>query len=195
MQSRRDFVKRAAMFVGALSASGSTMFLTACANVENSLLEAFQSILSILSAAGLVPGGSLVTAAINAVISELQAYEAAPANDKTSIGQDLSLAIQLAQARLQTWFAALNLTGPLAIVIESLVSVLLSTLAGLLPTLPSPPTQNEEILRARALPHPIGYKPVPPIMITRRGLKKAYVQFREKFNSVLTAHGYKPAFN
>jgi hypothetical protein len=190
MQSRRSFIQRTATFLGALALSGTTVFLTGCSNLANDLVTAFADILSILSAAGIVPGGALVTAALNAVLSEVQAFENAPAADKTSIGQDLSLAIQLAQARLQTWFQSLNLTGTLATVIESLVSVILSNLAGLLPTLPVPPSLPAEITEAGRR-QKITYKPVPTISVTRSGLKQASLRFRMAFNDDLTSHGYQ----
>ena len=195
MQTRRGFIQRVSMLFGALAVSGGTMFMSAC-GVVNNLLTAFQTILNILSAAGLVPGGALVTTALSAVISELQAYESAPAADKDSIGMDLSLAIQLAQARLQSWFSGLNLTGPLAVVIESLVSVILSTLAGLLPTLPVPPQSRYAAISSelKAVPHPVIYRPVGTIIINKKGLRRAYEQFRTSFNAVLVAYGYQKAF-
>ena len=155
MQSRRSFIQRTSLFLGALAVSGSTMLLTACASVVNDLLTAFQTILNILSAAGLVPGGALVATALSNVIADVQAYEAAPAADKATLGEKLALVIQIAEAQLQTWFTGLGLTGTLAVIIESLVGVILSTLAGLLPTLPVPPTVPAEIVAARSLAHQI----------------------------------------
>jgi hypothetical protein len=191
MQTRRGFIQRMFMALGAVAISGSTLFLTACGNVANDLVTAFNSILNILSAAGLVPGGALVVTALEAVLSEVTAYINAPAADKTSIGQDLSLAIQLAQARLQTWFTGLGLTGTLAVVIESLVSVLLSTLAGFLPPLPVPVTLSKEIKESRDT---IVYRPVAVIHCTKSGLRAASKQFQSSFNSVLTAKGYQKVF-
>ena len=170
------------------------MLLTACASVVNDLLTAFQTILNILSAAGLVPGGALVATALSNVIADVQAYEAAPAADKATLGEKLALVIQIAEAQLQTWFTGLGLTGTLAVIIESLVGVILSTLAGLLPTLPVPPTVPAEIVAARSLAHQITFKPVTTITLTKGGLDKASKQFRSQFNSQLTANGYAKTF-
>jgi len=182
------------MLFGALAVSGSTMFLTACAAVVNDLLTAFQSILNILSAAGILPGGALVSTALSNVIADVKIYENAPAADKASAGEKLSLVIQIAQAQLQTWFSGLGLTGVLAAVVESLVSVILGTLAGLLPTLPVPPTSAPEIAAAKALSRRVVYRPVATITITRSGLDKASGQFRKSFNAALTSNGYAKAF-
>jgi hypothetical protein len=194
MQSRRSFIQRTSLFLGALAVSGSTMLLTACASVVNDLLTAFQTILNILSAAGLVPGGALVATALSNVIADVQAYEAAPAADKATLGEKLALVIQIAEAQLQTWFTGLGLTGTLAVIIESLVGVILSTLAGLLPTLPVPPTVPAEIVAARSLAHQITFKPVATITLTKGGLDKASKQFRSQFNGQLTANGYAKTF-
>ena len=194
MQTRRGFIQKVSMLFGALAVSGSTMFLTACAAVVNDLLTAFQSILNILSAAGILPGGALVSTALSNVIADVKIYENAPAADKASAGEKLSLVIQIAQAQLQTWFGGLGLTGVLAAVVESLVSVILGTLAGLLPTLPVPPTSAPEIAAAKALSRRVVYKPVATITITRSGLDKASGQFRKSFNAALTSNGYAKAF-
>lgn len=194
MQTRRGFIQKVSMLFGALAVSGSTMFLTACAAVVNDLLTAFQSILNILSAAGILPGGALVSTALSNVIADVKIYENAPAADKASAGEKLSLVIQIAQAQLQTWFSGLGLTGVLAAVVESLVSVILGTLAGLLPTLPVPPTSAPEIAAAKALSRRVVYKPVATITITRSGLDKASGQFRKSFNAALTSNGYAKAF-
>jgi len=194
MQTRRGFIQKVSMLFGALAVSGSTVFLTACAAVVNDLLTAFQSILNILSAAGILPGGALVSTALSNVIADVKIYENAPAADKASAGAKLSLVIQIAQAQLQTWFGGLGLTGVLAAVVESLVSVILGTLAGLLPTLPVPPTSAPEIAAAKALSRRVVYKPVATITITRSGLDKASGQFRKSFNAALTSNGYAKAF-
>src|SRR5208282_3307557 len=194
MQTRRGFIQKVSMLFGALAVSGSTMFLTACAAVVNDLLTAFQSILNILSAAGILPGGALVSTALSNVIADVKIYENAPAADKASAGAKLSLVIQIAQAQLQTWFSGLGLTGVLAAVVESLVSVILGTLAGLLPTLPVPPTSAPEIAAAKALSRRVVYRPVATITITRSGLDKASGQFRKSFNAALTSNGYAKAF-
>jgi hypothetical protein len=194
METRRGFVQRAAMFLGALTISGSTMILTGCADVANDLVTAFQAILVILSAAGIVPGGAVVVAALNAVLSAVQEYLNAPAADKATVGMKLALIIADAQADLQTWFTNLNLTGTLAVVIESLVSVVLSTLAGFLPPLPVPPTESVKVRAAKLLRNQIVYKPAPTIICSRSGLKSASNLFRNAFNAAETTNGYSKTF-
>lgn len=194
MQSRRSFIGRSLSFLGVLAVSGGTMFLTACGEVAQDLLTAFTSILNILSAAGIVPGGALVVTALDDVIAAITAYLNAPAADKTTLGMKLALIIADAQAELQTWFSGLHLTGPIALVVESLVSVLLATLAGFLPTLPQPPQESAKVRAAKALPRQIVYKPVATIHCTKSGLSSASKAFRSNFNQALTSQGYAKTF-
>ena len=195
MHNRRAFIQSGLSYLGLLAISGGTMFLAACASVVNDLVTAFQSILNILAGAGLVPGGALVVTALQNVLSAVTAYENAPAADKVTLGEKLATIIAIAQADLQTWFAGLNLTGTLATVIESLVAVILGTLAGLLPTLPQPAFIPDEVRAAKSLPHQVTYTPVATITLTKGGLKSASQAFRASFNSKLTASGYGKAFN
>jgi hypothetical protein len=188
--NRRTFVQSLLALTGTLAVTGVSLVMTACASVVNDLVTAFQSILNILSAAGLVPGGALVVTALDNVLDAVQAYENAPSVDKTSLGQKLALVVQIAQAQLQSWFSGLNLTGPIAVVVESLVSVLLSTLSGLLPTLP-PPVRPPELAAGT---HRITFKPAATIQITKSGLAAASKQFRATFNNDLTSHGYAKTF-
>jgi hypothetical protein len=194
--SRRSFAKSALALLGAIAVSGSTMFMVACGSVVNDLVTAFQSILNILISAGIVPGGlaTIVVTALNDVIDAVQAYESAPAADKQSLGEKLAVLVTIAQADLQSWFSGLNLTGTLAAIVESLVAVILSELAALLPTLPQPVTIPDTVRAARALSHQITYRPVGTIEITKRGLKRASERFRVRFNNLLTADGYPKAF-
>ena len=194
--NRRSFAKSALALLGAIAISGGSMIMVACGSVVNDLVTAFQSILNILISAGIVPGGlaTIVVTALNDVIDAVQAYESAPAADKQSLGEKLALIITIAQADLQSWFSGLNLTGTLAAIVESLVAVLLSELAGLLPTLPQPVTIPDVVRIARALPHQITYRPIGAITITKRGMKRASDKFRARFNALLTADGYPAAF-
>jgi hypothetical protein len=182
MQTRRGFIQRTLMVLGALAVSGSTLFLTACGNVAQSIITAFQGILKILAQAGIITSQPLVvavSAALDAVLGAVVAYAKAPAADKTSFGLQLALAIQLAQAQLQTFWSSLNLTGTLSIVVEGLVTILLSTLASFLPTLPAAP-MTKELREAKALPRQISYRPV----------TRSDKQFRHDWNALLTQHGY-----
>jgi|SRR5208282_1615058 len=186
MQTRRSFIQRVTTLLGALAVSGSAMFLTACGNVAQSIITAFQGILKILAQAGVLTNQPIimaVTSALDAVLGAVTAYANAPAADKTSFGLQLALAIQLAQAQLQTFWNSLSLGGPVAIVVEGLLTVLLSTLAGFLPPLPVPPA-NEEVQRAMALPRHIPYTPQ----------VRSDKQFRHDINVVCAQNSMKPIF-
>jgi hypothetical protein len=118
------------------------------------------------------------------VLTELTAYMSAPAADKTSIGLKLATLIQEAQAQLQTFWNGLNLTGPLAAVVEGVVSVILSTLAGFLPELPTPITESELVRKAARLPRQITYIPQ----------KFSSKQFRAAVNKLMLANKYPKVF-
>jgi hypothetical protein len=175
--NRRHFVKTTVTGLGAALLFAETTLLTGCASVGQELLIAFKAVLGILSGAGIIPGGTLVTAVIGAltdVITELTAYANAPAADKATVGLKLATFIQIAQDQLQNFYSQLGLSGVLAGVVESLIAVILSTLGGLLPTLPVPPQAALNIQR-----HVI-YVP------TLRNAR----QFRDDFNSAMTRNGY-----
>jgi hypothetical protein len=185
-QTRRGFIQRTLMALGALAISGTTMFLTACGNVANSIITAFQGILKILAQAGVITNQPLivaVTSALNAVLGAVTAYANAPAADKTTFGLQLALAIQLAQAQLQAFWSSLNLTGTVAIVVEGLVTILLSTLASFLPSLPAV-AMTKELREAKALPKQIAYHPQ----------QRSDKQFRKDVNAVCVANGMAKIF-
>jgi hypothetical protein len=185
--NRRDFVKYVATILGGLAVSGSTLFLTACGNVAADIITAFQSVLTILQGAGVVPGGEIVaavSAALSAVLTEVTAYAQAPASDKTTVGLKLALLIQEAQAQLQTFWSGLNLTGVVAVVVKGVVSVILSTLAGFLPTLPVPATESEIVKKAARLPNMVTYIPQ----------KLTAKQFRAAVNKLMVDNKYPKVF-
>ena len=184
--NRRPFMQWAGIALGAIAVSGWTVFLTACGNVASSIITAFQGVLKILATAGIITNQPLVvavTAALDAVLGAVTAYANAPAADKTSFGLQLATAIQSAQAELQTFYSGLPITGTLAIVVEGLITVILSTLTAFLPSLPVPPA-SEKLRASKALPKQLVYKPV------QRTDKK----FRSDVNAVCTTNGYAKIF-
>ena len=62
MQTRRSFIQRVTTLLGALAVSGSAMFLTACGNVAQSIITAFQGILKILAQAGVLTNQPIIMA-------------------------------------------------------------------------------------------------------------------------------------
>ena len=184
-QSRRQFGKTIGMGALALSMGELIMGLS-CGSVVSDILTAFNAVVSILGGAGIIPGPivTVVSAALQDVVADVNAYDAAPAADKTSIGLKLALAIQLAQAQLQTFYSGLNLTGVLSVVIEGLIKIILSTLTGFLPALPIPPTSNPALRSAMALPRQITFVPQ----------KRTSKQFRAACNKICTDNGYPKYF-
>jgi hypothetical protein len=183
MQTRRGFIQRSLMLLGAIAISGSTMLLTACGNVAQDIVVAFKSLISLLANAGVIPGGSVITAvlaALQSVLDDVTAYQHAPAADKTSFGLRLALAIQIAQAQLQTFWSNLNLTGTLGLVVNGLVSIILSTLEAFLPALPLP-AQSDFVRDSMKLPHRISFVPQ----------KRDSKQFRSDWNNLMTQYGYQ----
>lgn len=187
MQTRRSFVQRCTMFLGALAVSGSTMLLTACGNVAADILTVFKSILDTLALAGIIPNATIVqavTAALTDVIAATTAYANAPAADKTSLGLKLALAIEEAQAQLQIFWNSSGLTGTTAVLVQGLLTIILSTLAAILPTLPVPPTQSDAMRASVGLKNRIAYSP------KMRDSK----QFRHDINQVCKENGYTKVF-
>jgi hypothetical protein len=184
--TRRDFGKYVGAGALALGIGEITMGLS-CNNITQDVLTAFNAIVGILGGAGIIPGGpivSVVSLALQDVIVDVVAYNAAPSVDKTTTGLKLALAIQLAQAQLQTFYSGLNLTGTLAIVVEGGINIILSTLAGFLPVLPILPIPSPALKVAMTLPKQIVYVP----------MKRTARQFRSDFNKVFINNNYPKVF-
>ena len=184
--NRRSFMQWAGMALGALAVSGWTVFLTACGNVASSIITAFQGILKILATAGIITNQPIVvavTGALDAVLGAVTAYANAPAADKTSLGLQLATAIQSAQAELQTFYSSLNLTGTLAVVVEGLITVILSTLTAFLPSLPVPPV-SAALRKSKTLPKQLVYQPV----------QRTDKQFRHDVNAICVKNNFGKIF-
>lgn len=190
--NRRQFSFRSMMLV--LVASVSSLEFS-CANLYNDILkyssvslQAFGSIVSILAGGGVISLGSgqaidLVIAMVKAALADVgtavSAYDAAPATDKATFLGKLSTALSVAMAELQTFWNDLTIPDPqLAQLIQGLLGVILSTLAGFATQLPAPQT-SLAARRADGLPRRL---PITP-------MKRSVSQFRKDFNAVLKAHG------
>lgn len=199
--TRRAFVKYAGMFAGLLSLSGTTVLLTACGNIYATILAyttagitAFQSIVDLLAGAGVIPVGTgaaldLIVVAVKAAFADIQAavaaYDAAPASQKLTLGGRVSVAIQVAEAQIQTFWNDLKIPdAKLASLVQGLLGIILSTLAAFLPQLPKPAGQNAKVLMAASLSNRVSYAPQ----------KRTVGQFKHDFNEVMVANGKPKVF-
>jgi hypothetical protein len=190
--TRRQALKAMAIF-GTITASLSQMAVS-CSNLFTEILayisvglQGFASIVSILSGVGVVPLGS--GAALNAIIALVKAgfadlqtavndYEAAPAANKTTLEGKISTVLHDLQNEITAFWN--NLTIPdaqTAALIQGLLEVITTTLAGFATQLPPAPASSAAL-------HGSFSKKL--AFTAQRRSKK---QFKNDFNAILHAHG------
>jgi hypothetical protein len=150
-------------------------------------LTSFQSVVDLLAGAGIIPIGTgaaidTIIALIKAGFADLQtevtAYNNAPAADKTTLEGKISVILANLQTSLQNFWSQLTIPDAnLASTVEGLIGVILSTLAGFATQLPAAPAT----LTAKLAGKTISYT----------AKKRTVHQFKNDFNAVLVAHGYK----
>lgn len=146
-------------------------------------LQAFQSILDILAGAGVVnpltAGGiDALIALVKAAFADLQTavnqYDSAPADQKNSFVQKISTALAILQNRLGEFWTNLKIPDQkLALTIQGLIGVIISTIMGFATQLPQPATAPK----------------APPAGIKATPKRLTPSQFKEEFNSILDANG------
>jgi len=181
--SRRDFGKLAVS--GAL---GSTVIATtgfSCGSVWNAIasyvpvaIQSFDQILALIDPAE-AAALSVIIVAVKASFADLaadvSAYENAPADQKVTWEQKITLGINIAIGNLQQFWNDANLPdGSLAATISGVLTIILSTLAAFLPLVGGTLTMGRKL--AKSLP-------VNP-------QKRSRSQFASAVNAVFTQHGY-----
>lgn len=153
-------------------------------------LQAFVSIIGILSGAGVIPLGT--GAAIDAIIALVKAafadvqvditnYENAPAAEKATLLGKISTALAILESNLQQFWNDLSIPdAKLSALIQGLLGVILSTLAAFSSQLPAPVAtpQLEEMQKKRAALSKT---------ITVAPQKMSVKQFKKMFNEKLGA--------
>ncbi len=193
--SRRSFVKGA----GAIGIGSLVSVTAACpawvGNVYSQILkyvpvglQAFMSIISILSGSGVIPIGTgaaidaivaLVKAAFADVQTDVTNYENAPAAAKATLLGKISTALTILEGNLQQFWNDLSIPdAKLSSLIEGLLGVILSTLAAFSSQLPAPvmTAQLEATQKKRATLSKT---------ITATPQKMSVKQFKKMFNEKL----------
>lgn len=191
-------------FAGIFGKAGATIAIlatlpsaTACfiANVYSDLLKyspvalaALQSVLSILAGNGIAvtPLVAIGTNLFKVGIADLQTavtqYQNAPQGQKSTLLLAVSEALTVAEANINQFWSDLSIPDPkLASLIEGLLGVVTTTMAGFatqLPAATSPVAANAKAMRGR-LPKTLDSTPT----------KRSVSQFRAAFNEKLKAGG------
>jgi hypothetical protein len=111
----------------------------------NVALQAFESVVSILSATGILPPGvSVIVAMVKAgfadVLTAVNNYNAAPAADKTTFLLKIATVAQVLQNDLASFWSNLNIPNPaLEAIIQGLLGIITTTLGAFQALLPTPP--------------------------------------------------------
>ena len=194
--TRRAFAKLSTSGIGLFVAFGSLLSMTGCTLMDKISsyvgigLSAFNSVIVILSTAGVIPPGlgvpiqlliTAVKAAFADVSAAIAAYENAPAGDKSTLLGKVTTALAAVELKLQQFWNDLSIPDvKLASLIESLLGLITSTISAFITQLPPAP------------------KPAPPIpqpaQLSRRlsapPQKRTVSQFRKEFDAIVTAGGY-----
>lgn len=192
--NRRGFFKFSSLSVLAVAIS-STVVNTGCwltGSVYKQILayinvglQAFQAVVNLLDPT-IAPAVNTAIALVKAAFVDLQtavdAYEAAPASDKSTLLGKVSTMLSVLEASIQQFWNDLKIPdGTLANTIQGLLGIILSVLAGFATQLPAP-APTPQAARVKALPNIISVTPQ----------KLSTSQFKKEFNAKLTSSGQKP---
>ena len=190
MTNRRNFLVDSGKGIALLAlASGSALFTTGC-NVFNKIvawlgvgIAATKSIINLLSGAGIVNtvqgvALSAVLDTIKAAFADVQAavaaYENADPASKATFAGRISMALQALGDQFQKLWSDLNIPhASLASLVQGLIGIILSTIAGFQAQLPAPVSPPLSLSRRMA------------VVAQRRDEKR----FRYDFNSLLAQSG------
>lgn len=151
-------------------------------------LQAFQAVVDLLTSAGVIPlgAGPAITAIIALVKAGFADLQVAVTNynnnpgDKTTLLGKISAALAAVEASIQTFWNDLKIPdAKLAALVQGLLGLIISTLAGFMSQLPSPPP-TPAMTDAAQLPN----------RITVQAQKLTMKQFKSNFNALLAENGY-----
>lgn len=195
MMNRREFAAKAAATVGVL---GCFPAAVGCwvGNLYSDILQyspvalaALQSVLSILAANGISTDSTVIGAAImlyKSGLADVQAavtqYENAPQGQKSTLLLAISEALTVAEANINQFWNSLTIPDPkLESLIEGLLGVVTTTLAGFASQLPAATSPKASAVRAMTRRQVRTLNSTP----TRRSVK----QVRHDFNALLANAG------
>ena len=181
---RRSFLGLLAGLLGMIAYTPACNFSSVYSKIQKYVpvaLQGFAAVLNILSGAGIALGPAapiavLVTAAFNDISAAINAYENAPADQKSTLLGKISLAITVAIGNINQFWSDLNLPDPkMAQLVQGLLGALLTPLAGFRAQLPAPVGAP-----VRATPK--------TIRVQARILSPG--ELKKQFNSLLEQNGY-----
>lgn len=188
--NRRSFTGLSIMGLLAAAASMSgCVFANVFAQVSAYVgvgIQAVTSVVSLLAGAGIiaVPGGMLVSdvlgkikAAWSDVTASVATYDSAPADQKNTVAQKVSLALTVVAQEIQGFWSDLNIPdAKMSQTVAGLLGLVVSTIAGFLASLPAPPAPAQAPRLRKAL----------AVQPKRLSVK----EFKKQFNAILAANGY-----
>jgi hypothetical protein len=197
MLTRREFSQRAGFFVLLASLGSGVISQIGCdfGSVFSKIKDwiklgigSFQSIVDLLAASGVIPMGAgtvidmaitLVKAAFTDLTNAVTQYENAPADQKSTFAGKLSTMLAVLESTIGTFWADLKIPDTnLSKLIEGLVNIVISTIAGFSTQLPAPaPAAAAKLSAARAV------HAVAPV-------KRSISQFKRDFNALLAQSGH-----
>jgi hypothetical protein len=195
--TRRAFGTLSLGALSVISVLGSTAVESACTfgTVFSAILkyvgvglQAFQAVLDLLISAGVLPVGSgpainAIVALVKAGFADLQVavtnYNNNPGDKTTMLGK-ISAALAALEANIQTFWNDLKIPdAKLAALVQGLLGLIISTLAGFLTQLPTPPPTPAMADAARL-----------PNRLVVQAQKLSMKQFKANFNALLAQNGY-----
>lgn len=187
--NRREFGRIAGIGVLAATVGGSTIALDGCnvwTEIEQWLptgIAAFESVV-VLVAPLAAPGIDAIAEAVKAAFAVLSAavdqYRNAPADQKATFLQKVTLAFELVSSNLQQFLSAINVasTNPIIAIVLGLVKIILSTIMGFVNRIaPSSSTASRSMKMGGQ-------------SITVTPVLRSRAKFKADFNSELVAAGH-----
>lgn len=188
--TRRGFIAAsgASILFLLMSAVSATSLLTGCNPIDIFTQIAIYVPIGLAAVSGivaLIPGlGAaapilvLVKAGFADLLAAVQAYQAAPAADKATLLAKITLFLSDIITNFQAFIAALSIPGPLAILVEALATLLISTLQAFLNKISATPTPTQVHLRVAAK------------QVTVAAKYRTAKQFKAEYNATANAAGH-----
>jgi hypothetical protein len=185
--NRRNMLQRSAFGFAALLVTGPTLFLAGCTfgGVMAAIsayvpvgLAAFNGVLALLTAAGVIPPGTstaigalivLIKAGFADLLAAVQEYQNAPAAQKVTFKEKISELLTVLGDNIQKFMTDISVSdNKLLELVTGLVSLILTALAGFSAQLPAPLAGRKKLT--------VGGKPITPKLMSLKDFKHQWNQ-------------------